>query len=660
MRRPVIGLLVLSCLLTLAAPAQTFTNNTPITYAGGSGGPATQYPSGVLVNGVGAVQYMSVTLNLPTSASSADAVAFLLVGPSGQKVELGSTLTLLAGPPTTWTLTIADDAADFVPTLLEGSGAFKPTASFVGSYPAPAPPAPYSGSLSSTYSGTINGTWLLYALCAGNSRTVVNNWSLTFNGVRQPQPITTTFSYQGRLIKSGVPVNGLADLRFSLWNHPTSTNTGNRVGSPSLKSGVQVEGGVFTTTLDMVSTLNSETGLWIDVEAASPPGSGFVLLSPRQRLFVTPQAVRASVATTAEALSLDSDARLNNNAIYLRGSTDDNHLLGWFGSGKTFAGLAVDGAVLAGYGGGVLGSKDNAIERIALRWTNTGRVGIQTPSPSARLHVSGDSTNDLGFLISAGGPGWGAGLRLENFGVGGRTYGMYSGSDGTWQFVDQTATATRMVINSVGNVGIGTTNLPQKLNVNGVIRSTGADFMLAGRGGGQGNNAGQARAFVDAGWPGGASGSVDGGGLFINYANDFGRVVVGSNLLVQGNINATGTITPSSARLKEHVTPMSDALEGLLQLEGVRFDWNADEAARRGGRAADLGFVAEDVEKIFPELVYRDETGQVIGMDYSRLSAVAVQAIKQQQALIRTQRQEIEDLKARLDRLEKLAAPLGR
>ena len=47
-------------------------------------------------------------------------------------------------------------------------------------------------------------------------------------------------------------------------------------------------------------------------------------------------------------------------------------------------------------------------------------------------------------------------------------------------------------------------------------------------------------------------------------------------------------------------------------------------------------------------------------MDYSRLSAVAVQAIKQQQALIRTQRQEIEDLKARLDRLEKLAAPLGR
>jgi hypothetical protein len=651
---------VVSGFVASHALAQTFTNNIPINFAGGSGGPATQYPSGLLVNGVGVVQYMTVTLNLPTASGGTDAAAFLLVSPSGQKVELGSTSTFFAGPTTAWTLTIADDAADFVPTLLAGSGAFKPTASFVGSYPAPAPPLPYSGSLSSTYSGTINGTWLLYTLCTGNSRTVVNNWSLTFNGVRQPQPITTTFSYQGRLIKSGTPVNGPADLRFTLWNHPTSTNTGNRVGVPSLKNGVQVEGGVFTTTLDLVSPSNSETGLWIDVEAASPPGSGFVLLSPRQRIFATPQAVRASVATTAETLSLDADARLNNNEIYLRGSTDDNHLLGWFGASKPFASVAVDGAVLAGYGGGVLGSKDNAIERIALRWTNTGRVGIQTSSPSARLHVSGDSTNDLGFLISAGGPGWGAGLRLENFGVGGRTYGMYSANDGTWQFVDQTATATRMVINSAGNVGIGTTTLPQKLNVNGVIRSTGADFMLAGRGGGQGNNGGNARAFVDAGWPGGAQGSIDGGGLFINYANDFGRVVIGSSLLVQGNITATGTITPSSARLKEHVAPLNDALEGLLKLEGVRFDWKADEAARRGGRAADLGFVAEDVEKIFPELVYRDEAGQVIGMDYARLSAVAVQAIKQQQALIRTQREELEDLKARLDRLEKLAAPRAR
>lgn len=642
-----------------SAVAQTFANNTPISYSGtlSLGNP---YPSVLLVNGVGSVQYLTVTLNLLGSTGSVDAAAFLLVSPSGQAVELGVTQAVSPGPVTVWAATFADDAANSLPNTLKTSGAFRPTASTVGQFPAPAPAFPYSTSLSSTYAGTINGTWTLYVIANGTSRNIVNSWSLTFNGVRQPQPIATAFSYQGRLLKSGTPVDGTADMRFTLWNHPTSTITGNRIGGPLTKSGVVVDGGVFSTTLDFGAAADDANGMWLDIEAASPPGSGLVMISPRQQVFAAPQAVRATVATTADSFSLTSDARLNDKTLFLRGGTDENHLLGWFSASKPFAGLALDGPALAGYAGGVLGTKDGTTERIALRWTNTGRVGIQTTSPSARLHISGDSTNELGFLISAGGPGWGAGLRMENFGVGGRTYGMYSANDGTWQFVDQTATATRMVINSAGNVGIGTTTLPQKLNVNGVIRSTGADFMLAGRGGGQANNSGQARALVDAGWTGGAFGSIDGGGLFINYANDFGRVVVGSNLVVQGNINATGTITPSSARLKEHVAPMNDALEGLLKLEGVRFDWKADEAARRGGRAADLGFVAEDVEKIFPELVYRDETGQVIGMDYSRLSAVAVQAIKQQQALIRSQRAEIDELKARLDRLEKSSMPQGR
>ncbi len=661
MKFRLLGAVVAVCSMAWThAQAQTFTNNTPITFSGAAPGPANQYPSALLVTGVGPVSYMTVKLNVFASGGVNDAGVYLLVSPSGQAVELGAVAAQGPTPSTVVSATFADDAASTITAAINTNGAFRPSPSPIGSYPAPAPPLPYARTLSSTYSGAINGTWTLYTFCAGSPRSMVSSWSLTFNGVRQPQPISTAFSYQGRLLKSGTPVDGTADLLFTLWNHPTSTVAGNLIGGPLTKTNVAVDGGVFTTTLDFGSATDDANGLWLDIDAASPPGSGYVPLTPRQQVLVTPQSARAMVASSSEALSLRSDARMNDKMVFLRGGTDENHLLGWFSTDKPFAGLAVDGPVLTGYGGGVLGSKDKAIERIALRWTNTGRIGIQTTTPQARLHILGDSTNDLGFLISAGGPGWGAGLRLENFGVGGRTYGMYSANDGTWQFVDQNATATRMVINSAGNVGIGTTNLPQKLNVNGVIRSTGADFMLAGRGGGQGNNAGNARAFVDGGWPGGAQGSIDGGGLFINYGNDFGRVVVGSSLVVQGNITATGTITPSSARLKEHVAPMNDALEGLLKLEGVRFDWKADEVARRGGRAADLGFVAEDVEKIFPELVYRDASGQVIGMDYARLSAVAVQAIKQQQALIRSQRQELEDLKARLDRLEKLATPAAR
>lgn len=650
-----------------ALRAQTFSNNTPITFTGSAGGaPTTAYPGAIFASGVGTVQYMTITLNgVPSTFGSTEGFAALLVGPGGQKCDLGSISTGPTSSPVTFTIAFADDAAGTAPAPVTASGVFRP-AGGVPAYPAPAPPGPYSSSLSVFNSVGANGSWSLYVVGIGSSRTIATGWSLTFNGARQPQPIGTAFAYQGRLEKDGAPVQGAADLRFTLWNNPVSANTINRIGGPLTKSAVPVENGVFTTSLDFGGATDDATGLWMDVEAASPPGSGFVAIAPRQLVGATPQAVRAKVASAADSFSITADSRLNDKTLYLRTGSDINHGLGWFGSGKTFAGQAVDGPAIFGFSGGVLGSKNGQTERSVLQWTSTGRVGINVPSPEARLQIEGDSSNDLGLLIASSGAGWGSGLRLENFAGGGRTYGMYSASDGTWQFVDQTATATRMVINSTGNVGIGTTSLPQKLNVNGTIRSTGADFMLAGRGGGQGNNGGNARAFVDAGWTGNPGGVIDGGGLFINYANDFGRVVVGSSLVVQGNVNASGTITPSSARLKEHVAPIDDALEKLLMLDGVRFDWKDEEIAKRGGRVHDLGFVAEDVEKLFPEVVFRDESGSVAGMDYARLTAVTVQAIKQQQAQREADRQEIErlssqsaakqkeidELRARLERLE--------
>jgi len=101
---------------------------------------------------------------------------------------------------------------------------------------------------------------------------------------------------------------------------------------------------------------------------------------------------------------------------------------------------------------------------------------------------------------------------------------------------------------------------------------------------------------------------------------------------------------------------LKDALDALLKLDGVRFDWKPEFAATRPGREHDLGFVAEDVEKIFPELVFRDADGNVTGMDYSRLTAVAVAAIKEQQARFEADKaakqREIDELKARLDRIE--------
>jgi hypothetical protein len=128
-------------------------------------------------------------------------------------------------------------------------------------------------------------------------------------------------------------------------------------------------------------------------------------------------------------------------------------------------------------------------------------------------------------------------------------------------------------------------------------------------------------------------------------------------LQVNGNVLANNVAVPSSIRFKDHVSTMDDALESLLKLEGVRFDWKAEWAKERPGREHDIGFVAEDVAKVFPEVVFYDEDGNVTGMDYSRLTAVAVQAIKQQQtrfdAELAKRDAENAELKARLERLER-------
>ncbi len=123
-------------------------------------------------------------------------------------------------------------------------------------------------------------------------------------------------------------------------------------------------------------------------------------------------------------------------------------------------------------------------------------------------------------------------------------------------------------------------------------------------------------------------------------------------LHVAGNVLANAYQTVSSARFKRNVRPISDALDKLLQLEGVTFDWKPEFAAERQGREHDIGFIAEDVAKVFPEIISRDANDEVSGVDYSRLVAVAVQAIKQQHALRVADRAAIDAAQAELSRLD--------
>ena len=100
-------------------------------------------------------------------------------------------------------------------------------------------------------------------------------------------------------------------------------------------------------------------------------------------------AVGMGAAAPTARLDVGGDLRVHNNNLLLRGGTDANHGLGWFGTGKLFAGANVDGPVLWGNNGGGLGSGTGAGQQLALRWDNAQRVTIGVPSTELRVDISG-------------------------------------------------------------------------------------------------------------------------------------------------------------------------------------------------------------------------------------------------------------------------------
>ncbi|HZW05830.1 MAG TPA: tail fiber domain-containing protein, partial [Phycisphaerales bacterium] len=122
-----------------------------------------------------------------------------------------------------------------------------------------------------------------------------------------------------------------------------------------------------------------------------------------------------------------------------------------------------------------------------------------------------------------------------------------------------------------------------------------------------------------------------------------------------GAIRATAFNVASSSRYKTNIRDLGPVLDRFDALRPVSYDWNqtVDEALR--GRHT-LGLIAEDVHAVFPEAVTLDEQGRPASIDYSRIAALSIQAIKDLRAQNAAREAELTDLKARLAALEKTAA----
>ena len=91
-----------------------------------------------------------------------------------------------------------------------------------------------------------------------------------------------------------------------------------------------------------------------------------------------------------------------------------------------------------------------------------------------------------------------------------------------------------------------------------------------------------------------------------------------------GNLSATDFNSTSDINLKENIRPIEDPIEKIIQLNGVSFDW-------KDTHNSSIGVIAQEVEKVFPELVKTEDKKSV---NYNGLIGVLIEGMKEQQKQI--------------------------
>ncbi|MEK7711199.1 MAG: tail fiber domain-containing protein [Planctomycetota bacterium] len=233
-------------------------------------------------------------------------------------------------------------------------------------------------------------------------------------------PFGTGFTYQGQLKEGDVPLNALADFQFTLWSHPSG---GSIVGATLELNDVPVVNGLFTVFLEFDPPPFQGPAVYLAVAVKTPPGSGtFTPLSPRQGLTAAPFAVTALSTVGVDGHSLDAADGNPTDALFV-----DN--AGQVGIGTT--------------------APENTLH------VHKGSAGVVTGYSNAPLVIENSTHAYINLLTpDASERGLLFGSPTEGTTAGGIIYNSATTREGL-QFRTG-GNVNRMVIDSTGNVGIGT------------------------------------------------------------------------------------------------------------------------------------------------------------------------------------------------------------
>jgi hypothetical protein len=302
-----------------------------------------------------------------------------------------------------------------------------------------------------------------------------------------------------------------------------------------------------------------------------------------------------------------------------------------------------------------------------ISWQLTAQTGIGTTTPVNKFQVETTTADPASSGTAANGN-----LRLS--GTSGAShvldFGLSSSSNYSWlQSRSRTNYATNfnLILNpNGGNVGIGAIAPTDPLVVGSFAIHDGGNKVI-----GFGYSPGAGRNLL-TGFPAEirlepANGRLSFGTSATSYVTGAtpvltprlsitsqGNVGIGTatpsvHLQVSGDIIANSIAGSSDVRFKHNIFPIQSALQKVMQLQGVTFDWKKSEFPDRTfSDQKTIGFIAQEVEKVLPEVVQTEKTAEGYkAVQYDKVVALLVEAIKEQQKEIEALQKEIKKIKKR-------------
>mgnify|MGYP001613961525 CR=1 FL=1 len=280
----------------------------------------------------------------------------------------------------------------------------------------------------------------------------------------------------------------------------------------------------------------------------------------------------------------------------------------------------------------------------------SGNVGIGTTGPNEALHVATNG-NVYAKIQAVTGSGQIAGIKLQRGTYGTDTYTDWIAYDsGGNLFFDSYHQSfgqiTQLFINDPTentNIGIGTTVPLSKLSVGGVgvtnagVYGTATTYGIYGISSGgygvYGTSTSGTGVYANSGSGNGLSAASS-----TNIALDAYRNQATSTTATFRNTSATCTVIPggtgfscaSDLSLKKNILTIDNSLEKLMDLRGVYFNWKTD----KDSVYRNVGFIAQEVEQVVPELVFVDPDTGIRSMNYGNVTPLLVNAVQEQQLQI--------------------------